>query len=454
MNLRIKKDLMLKAMELIKINQTGTGKHYSREYSNLLKIDYTEKTLKITSINCGLDFPTVLSIETPVISETCENLFLNDWNLFYDSINLFKNKRNEDRDLFFTLEKEGTYRELQITGEFSSRKSTLTGSEGNSTFLEMEDKLNITKKGRHSKHELNIEVFKKAFEKISCCIADKIEVRKVLTGAGLHIKKNYTENYEVVLLGADGKSLGLESFNISPVGNFETVYKNIEKDKVITEEFKGTLEEVFLSIPGESVKKLIKLFPKSGEFILKTAHFPTIPQLPGIQVEFSVGDLKVTFTSKIPEGKYVNYKQVIPLHKDYEVKVDREDLMTILKDHLNLCNKINKKIGNEDLPLTKMHVIYPEETEKTTLFQNGKLLFKSGNSNWSTLDDSLIVQFKTHCERPFSPYSVNPEYFLNCIKHHNDVLNIQLSGDLNPIVIVSLPETNYKTLFMPVRIKE
>ena len=182
-------------------------------------------------------------------------------------------------------------------------------------------------------------------------------------------------------------------------------------------EGQGVDEILGILIPHKNTSEILKVF---GEFkgVVKVCFNKN-------QISFSSDS--VYLTSRIIDGIFPDYRQIIPKDFSTEVVVLKQDLLNALK----LSNIFSDKFNQVNLK------ILPKE--KT--FE-----LSSANNN--------IGENKTYLDAVIKGENIelgfNYKYFLDCFQSINtDSVSIKLSGASRPIVISSVSDPSFTYLIMP-----
>ena len=168
--------------------------------------------------------------------------------------------------------------------------------------------------------------------------------------------------------------------------------------------------------------------------------FKNIPEILRVFGEFS-GSIKVCFnknqisfssdgvylTSRVIDGVFPDYRQIIPKDSNTEVVVLKQDLLNALK----LSNIFSDKFNQVNLKVS------PREKVFELFSQNQDV-----GENKTQLDGALTGE---NIELGF-----NYKYFLDCFASINtDSLSIKFSGASRPIVITPVSDSSFTYLIMP-----
>lgn len=180
---------------------------------------------------------------------------------------------------------------------------------------------------------------------------------------------------------------------------------------------KGLEEILGILIPFKNIGEILKVF---GEFqgVIRVCFNKN-------QISFSSDGLYLT--SRVIDGIFPDYRQIIPKESSTEVVVLKQDLLNALK----LSNVFSDKFNQVNL------LIKPKE----------KVLELSSVNN-------EIGENKTYLEAVINGENIelgfNYKYFLDCFQSiTTDSVSIKLSGNSKPIVISPVSDLSFTYLIMP-----
>lgn len=204
----------------------------------------------------------------------------------------------------------------------------------------------------------------------------------------------YTNESNLVFVATDSFRLAEKKIKI----------KNIE-------EISGIL------IPFKNVPEILKIFSEvSGE--VKVCFNKN-------QISFSSGSIYLT--SRIIDGVFPDYRQIIPKESQTEAVVLKQDLLNALK----ISNIFSDKFNQLNL------VIKPKEKIFELYSQNNDI-----GENKTNLDAAITGE---DVELAF-----NYKYFLDCFQSVNsDSLSIKLNQSSKPMVISGVSDNSFVYLIMP-----
>lgn len=135
-----------------------------------------------------------------------------------------------------------------------------------------------------------------------------------------------------------------------------------------------------------------------------------------------------TMLSRLVEGSFPNYEQVIPVKRDIKLKFSAKDLATITKQAA-LCSQDRGGSVRYTLKKGALHV--------------------SASSQTLTFDDDLPVDYKGD---EFA-VAFNPQYILEGLKAmSSETVTLSLTTPVNPALIEGDGEEGYKYVVMPMRV--
>lgn len=295
----------------------------------------------------------------------------------------------------------GAMIDLKITED---QRCILTS--GNSKFvlgtLKAEDyPLLTTEQIRGTEVAIEQRELKRLFEKTAFAMAVQ-DVRFYLTGTLLEIEQN-----QVRAVTTDGHRLAL----------CETQARsNVE-------------QELQAIIPRKAVAELQRLLSvDDGELVLRLGQelFQVILRVASKDKEQA--DIEIRFTTKLINGKFPDYRKVIPRHGDKSVTLQHDVLRQSLQRVAILSNE-------------KLHGVF-------LIFNNDNLQLRANNPEQDEASEDLAIQY------PFEPLemSFNAQYLIHIL----DVLDgedVHLTmSETNSAVLVQDPTSTSQTyVVMPMR---
>ena len=217
------------------------------------------------------------------------------------------------------------------------------------------------------------------------------EARPILTGALMEVEDN-----QVTMVCLDGYRLGLRK------GKLDTPHEN---RKVI--------------IPGKSLQEVGKIMDEDDQKISITVS--------DRHVLFDMGYTRIV--SRVLEGEYINYKQIIPEDYKTRVKVDTK----ILADSIDRASLIAREGKNNLIKLS---------------LQDQKMVITSNSESGQVYEEIPIIQEGKDLEIAF-----NARYFMDMLKVLEDQeICLDFTTSVSPCVIRPIKGYDYTYLLLPVRI--
>lgn len=241
----------------------------------------------------------------------------------------------------------------------------------------------------------------------------KTTLRPVLAGVYVHSSKG-----NLVFVSTD--SYRLSEYKI-PTGDSGSDVSCIIPAKVLEE-----LKSILGSYKGEKTDK------SEGEDIAPKTNAPKVNiALSAQQIEITVGQTKLL--SRLIDGKFPDYKQIIPSETKSKIAVNTKALATVIKRMHYFAKETN---NNLTFTIRKndntMHIATPHTQagrDEATLD-----IELTGEDNKIALSSSYLLDFLAHVD--------------------NDVVEIHLTDSMHPAVYHIPSSENLLHLIMPLRIQE
>jgi DNA polymerase-3 subunit beta len=237
-------------------------------------------------------------------------------------------------------------------------------------------------------YQLNQGTLRDALQKTSYA-ASTDESRAILNGSLMAFRDD-----KMTVVSTDGRRLAL-----------------VEQELEIPEE-----AELDIVVPTKTVTELIKTLDDNGEITLKTST---------TQVAFEFGDIFII--SKLIDGTYPNYRQVIPSQCEERIAIDRETFhnavrrVSLMLDDQAASVKVNITENRIELMTSSPEI--GEARESVPVKYSGK---------------DIAVAF-------------NPAFLMAPLKHlESDEIFLELSDELSPGVIKS--NVPFLYVIMPIRV--
>jgi len=242
------------------------------------------------------------------------------------------------------------------------------------------------------KQQINLGqgTFKKMVQQTIFAVATD-ETRPILTGALLEV-----ENDSIVMVCLDGYRLALRK---------EALSENTVNTSII--------------IPGKSLSEISR--------ILEDEELDLCINVGDKHVHFDLGDTQII--SRLLEGEFVNYKQIIPQEYKTRVKVDR----LLLQQSLERASLMSRELENN---LIKLNV------------QDDKLVITSNSDIGKICEQIPIIVEGKNIEIAF-----NARYLLDVMRVvKDDEICLDFTTNVSPCIIRPLDGEAYCYLVLPVRL--
>jgi len=180
---------------------------------------------------------------------------------------------------------------------------------------------------------------------------------------------------------------------------------------------KGVPEILGILLPFKNVAEILKIF---GEFqgLIKVCFNKN-------QISFSSEDIYLT--SRVIDGIFPDYRQIIPKNFTTEVVVLKQDLLNALK----LSNIFSDKFNQVNLKIVPKEKVFELSSANNDIGENKTYLDAVING------ENIELSF-------------NYKYFLDCfVSITTDSVSIKLSGNSKPIVVSPVSDPLFTYLIMP-----
>jgi DNA polymerase III subunit beta len=282
-----------------------------------------------------------------------------------------------------------------VTLEYSAADQNVEVKSGSATFhlrtLPLEDFPKLPEQSGDVAISVPAAAFVETIDRVARS-ASRDETRPHLTG---------------VLVTASGTSLRMVATDS---------YRLSVKETSLEQPLSGELE---VNVPARTLQELSRIASSTG------AGEITVTALEN-QVVFAVGD--VVLSSRLVEGRFPNYQQLLPEAYEHELRVDRGELLEVVRRVGLLAQK------NAPLRLA---------------FSDGQLEVSAQTPDIGEASESLPVPFKGE------PLAIgfNPEFFRDGLESaETDELVLKLISPLRPGLIQSGDDGGFIYLVMPIRL--
>jgi DNA polymerase-3 subunit beta len=184
-------------------------------------------------------------------------------------------------------------------------------------------------------------------------------------------------------------------------------------------------EEQQLILPAKTVIELQRLLDESDEPVYISLHKDSKHS----QIRFAFGD--IVLVSKLIEGRFPDYKRVIPTDYDRHLTINREEFQSNLQRGRIL-------VANDRLHGIKLN------------FNDNQLKIYSNNQDQEEAINSLTIEY------PYEPLEIgfNVNYLLDVLSVIKDEeISVSIKPTAGSSVIINLlSDENFKYVVMPLRI--
>ncbi|MGV8124085.1 MAG: DNA polymerase III subunit beta [Candidatus Xenobiia bacterium LiM19] len=341
----------------------------------LIKAETGKLTISATDLELGIE----CTVKAQVMEE---GAFTTPAKTFQEIINLLP-----DEDLLLTIEGE----ELHITSSRSNfTLMTLSADEFPliPRISEVPDFI-ITQK-----------TLKELIRHVNFAAAKQEETRAILTGVLIVLKDNTVE-----FIATDGRRLA-------------KMKETVERSSQVSQD-----EPMRFVIPSRTLDELVKFLKDPDDKVSVSKK--------GGQVLFEMSGLFVL--SRILDGKYPGFEQVVPLSPDKKVKIDRHQILIAVKRALVMArDKMNPQ-------LIRMKV------------QKDRIILKSNTPDMG----SAFEEVPASLEGGEVEIAFNGEYFCDVLTMLvENTIVFELTESEMPSIIKPFSRENYTYVVMPVRLRE
>ena len=193
-------------------------------------------------------------------------------------------------------------------------------------------------------------------------------------------------------------------------------YRLSVKETKLDQPLAGALEA---NVPARTLQELSRIAAANGAETIDVTALDN-------QVVFNAGD--VVLSSRLVEGRFPNYQQLLPEAYEHELRVERGELLEVVRRISLLAQK------NAPLRLS---------------FTEGALEVSAQTPDVGEASESLPVPFKGE---PFD-IGFNPDFFRDGLDSaESEEIILKLISSLRPGLIESGDDTGFQYLVMPIRL--
>ena len=266
------------------------------------------------------------------------------------------------------------------------------------------------------------------------------DIRQYLNG--VFVKQINDNTIEAV--ATDGKRLALAQANtlneggdfsinsfILPIKAVSTLINLLSIDIAIAElkaQKEGLYDEEKISSLNLQIETLQKI-KKSGK---ADADNPREIVLNLAERELRVEIGSYHFSTRLIEGEYPNYGQMIPQEKEFPIRIGKEDLLTVLR---------------------RIKVLFQKSKDKfvSMRFENQDMYLFGRNELDESVEQRLDMVESLQEEIP--QISLNVDYFLACASQFDSaIVNLHIKDPDSPMMITAEDTPNLRFVVMPMRV--
>lgn len=176
-------------------------------------------------------------------------------------------------------------------------------------------------------------------------------------------------------------------------------------------------EKIKIILPGSALKEISNLLEEEGSVLIK---------LNDNYASFNYND--ITIVSRLIDGKFPNYEQVIPDNKNSTITVNKEYLQSAVKRASLIARLDSNTIRLES--------------------KDNMLVIESEESDSGSAHEEVPIKLEGENQK----ISIDASYLLDVLKVlDQEKLRLEFIGSLNPLVIKKEEGDNYIYLIMPIR---
>ncbi len=209
-------------------------------------------------------------------------------------------------------------------------------------------------------------------------------------------------------------------FHVTPAGQLSTVGTDGHRLATITKTISGKIsEEKKMIVPKKAAAELRKVLDKAEAGVRMT--------LSKNHVLFTIGDIQ--FLTRLIEGTYPNYEQVIPTANDKRMLVNRAAFSRALR---------------------RVSLMAKDKTNAVRMeLEPNKITVTTSNPDMGEATDEVPAEYAG--ERLV--LGLNARYLMDIIEAmSSEKVMLDLQGALNPVLIRDEQDPDYRCVIMPMRI--
>lgn len=284
-----------------------------------------------------------------------------------------------------TIELEKVNNSLKVFSENVSAELNGLDPQDFPLIPQIDEKNSITISARELKSAINEVIFAVAYD----------ETRPVLTGVYCIVEKS-----QLTLVATDSYRLAERRINYQS--------QEIKPCQVI--------------VPSRTMHELIRLLDISGEDV-KISFTPT-------QISFTLDTIQII--SRVIEGNYPDYQQIIPKESKTKIVVESKKLQSALKLAISFSRDVSNNVRLQIKEGEPMKIIAASAHVGSSIIKVEK----------DQTGEDLEIAF-------------NGKFLLDILTAISDEkARMEFNGNLSSVVILPEKQTGYKTLVMPLKLEE
>ncbi|MFW6377236.1 MAG: DNA polymerase III subunit beta [bacterium] len=203
-----------------------------------------------------------------------------------------------------------------------------------------------------------------------------------------------------------------KKINLVATNTYRLAYSNMINNNSIE-------DDISVILPGSALNELYQLIESDEdndiELLINNSY-----------IRFKFND--IIFITRLIEGKFPNYKQVLPKEYNSLLKIDRVNFLNAVK-RVSLIAKLDSNVISLNI-------------------NQDKMIIKSSSSEYGNAEEIIEIEL----EGPEQNIDIDASYLIDVLKVlDEEIVHMEMIGPLNPLTIKKDSEDNYIYLIMPVR---
>lgn len=219
-------------------------------------------------------------------------------------------------------------------------------------------------------------------------------------------------------------SFSKDALDLAATDSYRLAEKNLKIDQSINKELNTELDNFKLIIPAKTIQELLRILNNLGEGNDGNGK---------INISFSDNQILFTFNStslisRIINGNYPDYKQIIPTQTKTKALVDKTELVRAIK-----AASLFSKNGMNDILLQ---------------FKKNQLLI----SSFSGISGESKIKIESKNEGEENEITINFKYILDGLNNiDSELVEILVLNSNSPCIIKKSGASDYLYIIMPIR---